>query len=115
MGKKAVIAVPMPRVISERIAKVCWRIKIITRIAVKARKPGISLRLCKTPISSPVNAALSTTKLLSRTCQVAKAMVLPIASRNSNCLRLCSFDKFILFNSWFGLTAKISYGENQIQ
>ena len=42
------------------------------------------------PISSPVKAACSTAKLLSITCHVAKAIVLPIASRYRSVLRSVS-------------------------
>ena len=44
------------------------------KIIVKAKKPGISLTLCKIPISIPVKFALSTTKLLIRALQLLKAI-----------------------------------------
>ena len=103
----------MPSVIRARMAKVCCLIKIITSIAVKARKPGISRRLCKIPISSPVKAALSTTKLLSNTCQVVKAIVLPMANIKSRVLRFCNSGRFIFleaqsFNQLVGKIIKLS-------
>src|SRR5919112_486227 len=42
------------------------------RIAVKARKPGISRTDCSSPISQPVKPAASLAKLLRRACQLAK-------------------------------------------
>ena len=89
------MATPTPRVSSESIAKLCCLIKSITSIAVKARKPGTSLKLCNMPISSPVKLAFSTVKLLSNTCHVANAIVFPIASRNNKVLRLRSGGSFI--------------------
>ena len=45
---------------------------VAQKIAVKARKPGISRTDCKSPMSQPVNPAASLAKLLSRACQLAK-------------------------------------------
>ena len=45
-----------------------------TNIIVKAKKPGISLILCKIPISTPVKLALSTTKLFNKADQPLKAI-----------------------------------------
>src|ERR687894_560402 len=46
------------------------------KIAVKARKPGISRTDCRMPISQPVNPAASLAKLLSSACQLAKLIQL---------------------------------------
>ena len=89
------MATPIPRVSRESTAKLCCLTKIITSIAVKARKPGTSLKLCNMPISSPVKLAFSTVKLLSNTCHVANAIVFPMASRNNKVLRLRSGGSFI--------------------
>src|SRR5918997_2446410 len=42
------------------------------KIAVKAKKPGISRTDCNRPISQPVKPAASLAKLLSSACQLAK-------------------------------------------
>ena len=44
------------------------------KIIVNAKNPGISLTLCKIPISTPVKFALSTTKLLIKALQLLKAI-----------------------------------------
>jgi len=90
-----VMATPIPRVSKDSTAKLCCLTKIITNIAVKARNPGTSLKLCSMPISSPVKFAFSTTKLLSNTCHVANAIVFPMANRNNKVLRLRSGGSFI--------------------
>jgi len=95
------MAVPIPKVTRESMAKRCWRTKTMTRMAVKARNPGTSRRLCNRPISSPVKAARSTTKLLSITCQVTNAIVLPMARRYKRVLRLCNTGYFM---AWFLMT-----------
>lgn len=41
-------------------------------MAVNAKKPGTSLKLCNMPISMPVKLAFSTTKLLSSAIQTEK-------------------------------------------
>src|SRR5215204_5196079 len=46
------------------------------KIAVNARKPGISRTDCKRPISQPVNPAASLAKLLRSACQLAKLIQL---------------------------------------
>lgn len=45
-----------------------------TKTIVNARNPGISLILCKIPISTPVKLARSTTKLLSKADHPLKAI-----------------------------------------
>ena len=45
---------------------------------MKERNPGTSLRLCKIPISTPVKAAFSTTKLLSIADHVLNAIGIAI-------------------------------------
>ncbi len=58
---------------SDNTAKVCSRTMSSTKMVVNARKPGTSRRLCRMPISTPVKAARSTTKLLSSADQALKA------------------------------------------
>ena len=53
-------------------------------ITPTARKPGISRTVCSQPISTPVKPAASMTKLFSSADQVAKAIGMPTAIRNSS-------------------------------
>src|ERR687893_1994534 len=46
------------------------------KIAVKAKKPGISRTDCRRPISQPVKPAASLAKLLRSACQLAKLIQL---------------------------------------
>ena len=78
LGNRPVSATPRPSTASETIAKVCSRSTNSTKTAVNARNPGTSRRLCRMPISRPVNAARSITKLLSSADQVAQAMGMAI-------------------------------------
>ena len=60
----------------------------MTKTAVKDKNPGTSLRLCRIPISTPVKAAFSTTKLFNIADQTLKAIGIAIDIRISNVIGL---------------------------
>jgi hypothetical protein len=60
----------------------------MTKTAVKDKNPGTSLRLCRIPISTPVKAAFSTTKLFNIADQTLKATGIAIDIRISNVIGL---------------------------
>ena len=68
------MATPSPRRAKAITENACALIINKTKTIVKARNPGISLILCKIPISTPVKLALSTTKLLSNADHPLKAI-----------------------------------------
>ncbi len=68
------MATPNPIRAKAITEKDCSLIINNTKIIVKARKPGISLMLCKIPISTPVKFALSTTKLFNKADHPLKAI-----------------------------------------
>ena len=65
---------PNPNNAKAKTAKVCSFIIRRTNIRVNERNPGTSLRLCKIPISTPVKAAFSTTKLFNKADHPLKAI-----------------------------------------
>src|SRR5688572_21909328 len=69
------------------------------KIAVKARKPGISRTDWRRPISQPVNPAASLAKLLSSACQLAKLIQL----RNVTVIRNATGEPK---NRWRGMTGR---------
>ena len=73
VGKNPVNATPKPSKAREITAKVCSLMTSSTKMTVKDKKPGTSRRLCRIPISTPVNAARSTAKLFNRADQVLNA------------------------------------------
>src|SRR5215212_5003136 len=70
------------------------------KIAVKARKPGISRTDCRRPISQPVNPAASLAKLLSSACQLAKLMQL----RKATVIRNATGEPK---NRWRGMAGRV--------
>ena len=82
----------MPSMTRDSNAKVCSFTTSSTNTVVKARKPGTSRKLCKMPISTPVNAARSTTKLLSKADQVLKPIGIAIDININNVTGLCLKD-----------------------
>lgn len=73
------MAVAKPRRSSVRQATVCSCQKRRTNITPTAKNPGISLMLCNHPNSIPEKLAVSTTKLLIKTDQVAYEIGIAIA------------------------------------
>ncbi len=72
------MATPMPSTASDSTANVCSFSTSNTNTVVNAMKPGISLRLCRMPISTPVKAARSTAKLFSNAFHALKAIGIAI-------------------------------------
>ena len=105
VGKYPVMATPTPRVARATTAKVCSLIISNTNTVVKERNPGISLILCRMPISIPVKAALSTAKLLSSACQVLNAIGMAIDISISRAIRL---ENLVLRSSSFNLNVLLS-------
>ncbi|HJO13296.1 MAG TPA: hypothetical protein QGH67_00720, partial [Alphaproteobacteria bacterium] len=65
---------PKPIRARAKTANDCSLIINSRKIIVKAKNPGISLTLCKIPISTPVKLALSNAKLFIRTLQLLNAI-----------------------------------------
>ena len=53
-------------------------------MTVKARKPGISLRLWRIPISAPVKSIFSIAKLFSKLSHTAQLIAAPIVIKRIN-------------------------------
>ena len=82
---------PKPSKAKEKTAKVCSFITNKTKISVKERNPGTSLRLCKIPISTPVKAAFSTTKLFNIADQALNATGIAMDIKMSKEIGLTKF------------------------
>ena len=74
---------------NDRRAKVCSFKTSNTKIAVKARNPGTSLRLCNMPISAPVKLAFSIAKLFNKAAQAEKVKVINIDVMIKNAFFVC--------------------------
>tara|TARA_B100000475_G_scaffold62237_1_gene43956 strand:+ start:185 stop:499 length:315 start_codon:yes stop_codon:yes gene_type:complete len=81
LERNPVIHTPNPNRAKAKTAKVCSFMIRRTNIKVNDRNPGTSLRLCKIPISTPVKAAFSTTKLFNIADQALKATGIAIDMR----------------------------------
>ena len=92
VGKNPVIATPSPNKASANTAKICSLITRRTKTMVKAKNPGTSLRLCRIPISIPVNAAFSTTTYdpLSLNIAIRLIVIMQPSSSSSNKLTFTS-------------------------
>jgi hypothetical protein len=103
-GNHAVTAVARPRTQSIKSARVCSRKKSKILITPTARKPGISLIVCRRPISRPSNLMISTTKLFRRADQTENAKGKAIAmsiKRASGRLHFDNVDTLVIENSSF--------------
>ncbi len=93
-GKNPVIATPRPRSASANTANVCSLRINSTNTVVKARKPGTSRKLCKMPISTPVKAARSTTKLFNSADQALNATGIATDIKTNNITGRCQVRSF---------------------
>ena len=111
VGKKPVIATPSPNKASANTAKICSFITRRTKTMVKAKNPGISLKLCRIPISIPVNAAFSTTKLFNNAAHALKAIGIAIDIRINKETGLIKFffeEVFKFLNTYDPLSLNIA-------
>ena len=111
MGKKPVKQTPNPNKANEKTAKVCYLITNKTNIRVKDRKPGTSLRLCKIPISTPVKAAFSTTKLFNIADHALNAIGIAM---DININKEIGLNRFLSDNNFF-ITSKFICPHGYVQ
>jgi hypothetical protein len=103
-GNQAVTAVARPSMQSIKSARVCSLKKSKILITPTARKPGISLIVCRRPISRPSNLMISTTKLFRRADQTENAKGKAIAmsiKRASGRLHFDNVDTLLIESSSF--------------
>jgi|TARA_B100002019_G_C20891324_1_gene413577 hypothetical protein len=111
VGKKPVKQTPNPNKANEKTAKVCSLITNKTNIRVKDRKPGTSLRLCKIPISTPVKAAFSTTKLFNIADHALNAIGIAM---DININKEIGLNRFLSDNNFF-ITSKFICPHGYVQ
>ena len=118
MGKKPVKQTPNPNKANEKTAKVCSFITNKTKISVKDRKPGTSLRLCKMPISTPVKAAFSTTKLFNIADHALKAIGIAMdinINKEMGLNRLLSDNNFFIISKFICPHGYVQCGPSRLK